>query len=192
MAVIDNTISKFIEKQLQAQHTQENNKEVIKLFYESQMTSNYKVEEQQLQSIIKHNITPATNCELKLFIYYKNKKLKNIVIRNKYHKPEEEFNVVYRYTCKIDGCNSSYIGYTEATLTERMRNHTQHGSIIKHLQENHSIMKRKTRELLESVEVIGRANTKNELLIMEALKIKEEKPKLNGQEEGRDRILKIF
>lgn len=192
MALIDNTIKKFLANKLRTEHNQENNKEVIKLFYENQMTSNYKVEEKQLQNIINQNIKPTPNTEIRLLIYYKNMKLKNIVMRNKYHKPEDDFNVVYRYTCKVDECHSSYIGYTEATLTERMRNHTQHGSIIKHLQERHNIAKQKTKELLECVQVIGRANNKSELLLMEAIKIKYDKPELNGQEEGRDRILKIF
>ena len=85
-----------------------------------------------------------------------------------------------------------YIGYTESTITERMRNHAQHGSIINHLRECHSISKIKTVELVKSVKILARGATKQELLILEALYIKEEQPSLNGQEEGRDRVLQIF
>ena len=113
-------------------------------------------------------------------------------MRNKYIKSTEQSNVVYQYTCQLDECNSSYIGYTQATISERMRNHGQQGSIIKHLREAHNINKQKTKTLMESVKVIGKAHTKQELLIMEALLIKMNHPKMNEQEEGRDRILHIF
>ena len=119
-------------------------------------------------------------------------KLKQLVINNKFHPPKEDFNVVYRYKCTQEECHSSYIGYTEATVKERMRNHAQNGSIIKHLREVHDIRKIATTEMMKSVEILARGNTKNELLILEALFIKELKPNLNEQEEGRDRILKIF
>ena len=47
-------------------------------------------------------------------------------------------------------------------------------------------------ELVNSVKILARGATKQELLILEALYIKEEQPSLNGQEEGRDRVLQIF
>ena len=101
---------------------------------------------------------------------------------------------IYQYTCDREECNSSqkYSGYTESTVTERMRNHAQHGSIINHLRECYSISKIKMVELLKSVKILARGAAKQELLILEALYIKEEQPSLNGQEEGRDRVLQIF
>ena len=190
-ALIDKTINSFINnKTIQANN--EDNSSTVKLFYQSQMCSNHKVEENQLHNILNKNLQPLPNNVIKLFIYYRNKKLKNLVMRNKYHKSDEQSSVVYQYKCQRDECNSSYIGYTQATLTERMRNHGQHGSIIKHLQDNHNIIKEKTKKLMESVQVIGKADTKNELLIMEAILIKEKRPQLNEQEEGRDRVLHIF
>jgi DNA-binding HxlR family transcriptional regulator len=193
MAVIDKITNEFIEKKICVTTTDEKN--TINLFYQNQMTSNYKMEEQRLQDIVTRNIISRNDNErVKLHIYYRNRKLKSLVIRNNPHKPADAFNVVYQYTCEHEECNSSstYIGYTEATLTERLRNHTQHGSIIKHLREKHGIRKMATKDLVKSVTVLGKANCRSDLLILEALLIKDFKPTLNEQEEGRDRILHIF
>ena len=196
MNLIEDTIKKFLDSKINNQQRQQDETcNSIKLFYQSQMTSNYKMEEQQIKEIIGKNIKPSNPAEdIKLHIFYRNKKLRNLVMRNRYHKTEEYHHVVYQYTCTLGECNSSqsYIGYTESTLTERIRNHGQHGSIIRHLREHHSIQRQKTTELLKNVKVIGRASTKQELLLLEALLIQQEKPSLNQQEEGRDRILNVF
>ena len=115
---------------------------------------------------------------------FSNNEQHHLIMNNKYCKLSEDFNVVNVYECMKEQCNSSpstYVGYTEATLTERMRNHGQHGSIIKHLQDRHSIVEEKTATLLQSVNIIARANNKRELLLWEALKIKELQPNLNSR-----------
>ena len=196
MNLIEDTIKKFLDAKINHQQRQQDEtSNSIKLFYQSQMTSNYKMEEQQIKEIVEKNIKPSNPAEdIKLHIFYRNKKLRNLVMRNRYHKTEDYHHVVYQYTCTLGECNSSqsYIGYTESTLTERIRNHGQHGSIIRHLREYHNIQRQKTTELLKNVKVIGRASTKQELLLLEALLIQQEKPSLNQQEEGRDRILNVF
>ena len=197
MALIDKTINQFLHKNLtNTDQSQPTSGHTIKMFFCNQMCSNYKIEETQLQKIIQNNLkTVREEDEIKLYIYYRNKKLKNLVMRNRYQPPMEDSHVVYKYTCTKEECNSSekcYIGYTEMTIKDRMRNHGQHGSIIEHLREEHSIQKVKTKELMESVTVIGRANTKQDLLLLEALHIKQNKPALNSQQEGRDRVLRIF
>ena len=155
------------------------------------MWSNYKIDEKQLTEIIKKNVKPVdSNVSINLNIFYKIRKLKNIIITNNPHKPTCRFNVVYQYTCNLGECNSlTYIGYTEQTLEERFR---QHQSVKKHIREIHNIARIKTSELLESVEILHRGRSKQELLVMEALFIADRKPPLNSQEEGRDRVLNIF
>ena len=54
----------------------ETEKTTIKLFYKNQMTNNYKQVENELKRIIDMTVTGKNNNEIKLFIYYKNKKLK--------------------------------------------------------------------------------------------------------------------
>ena len=62
---------------------------------------------------------------------------------------------------------------------------------MKHLLDVHNV-KMKPTDILKSVQILYKGRNRQELLIMEALFITERKPLLNNQEEGRDRILKIF
>ena len=72
-----------------------------------------------------------------------------------------------------------------------MRNHTQSGSILKHNIQAHG-HKITTNEILSNIEVLRQLNNKEDLIIAEALFIKEKNPSLNGQMEGAERILTIF
>ena len=74
---------------------QQTSDKTIKLFYRNQMTSCYKQTEKELQKIIRDNIKPSENTSnIKLRIYYKNRKLKNLFIKNNPNKPKDPFNVV--------------------------------------------------------------------------------------------------
>ena len=60
----------------------------------------------------------------KLRIYYKNKKLKNLFIKNNPHEPSEVSSIVYQYNC--DQSTSmvdkiSYIGHTTMTIKEKFK-----------------------------------------------------------------------
>jgi hypothetical protein len=192
MSIIDDTVRKFLQQKTAPNENNDGNGKQFIFYFQSQMSSNYKMEERHLQMIIAKNVRPVNvNDRIKLLIYYKNRKLKNVLIKNNPHRRTEEFNVVYQYTCNRGECNSlnKYVGYTEQTLSERFR---QHKSVQHHLKVAHGITRTSSKTLLESVSVLCRANSKQELLILEALCIKETKPTLNSQEEGRDRILRIF
>ena len=145
MKVIDNVVNKFISSKTSLEETR-NNSNNIELFYENQMWSNYKIDEKQVTEIIKKNVKPVdSNVSINLNIFYKIRKLKNIVIINNPHKPTCRFNAVYQYTCNKGECNSqTYIGYTEQTLEERFR---QHRSVKKHMRETHNIARIKTNRL---------------------------------------------
>ena len=101
------------------------------------------------------------------------------------------------YTCNKDGCNSSsnpkkYIGYTTCTLEERFRTHTQIGSIKNHLVTAHNINRIPKNELLEATTILRSCQLKRKLIMTEAILIKELKPSLNLQEEGCNKLIKIF
>ena len=52
----------------------------IKLFYVNQMWSNYKIDKKHLTEIIKKNVKPVdTEFSIQLNIFYKIRKLKNII-----------------------------------------------------------------------------------------------------------------
>ena len=67
----------------------------------------------------------------------------------------------------------------------------QHKSVKEHLNIVHD-KRFVSKEVLHSVEVLQHCDNKQDLLLYEALYIKERQPSLNSQEEGRDRVLSIF
>lgn len=164
-----------------------------KLFYKNQMTSNYKQEEQRLRKIIKEHVKSANDTtNIQLFIYYTNKKLSQLFLKNNQHK-KEFFNVVYMYTCDNDRCqpDQSYIGYTTSTLRQRMTFHAQNGSIKEHNNVQHN-KKSVTKDLLNNTKILGAFPNKQELIIAEALMIKQHKPTINSQQEFSSTTLHIF
>lgn len=197
MKIIDAEISKFMNRNQQnEERTTNDNNNVIPLFFRNQMSSQYKQEEKNIRKIIQDHISPTdNNTSVKLQIFYKNKKLRNLFIKNNPHRPTkgDTSHVVYKYICPKEECQPSisYVGYTECTLTDRLRNHTQQGSILAHNQQAHSI-KMKTQELLQHTIIERKFTEKEDLIIAEALIIKEQKPTLNAQKEGEVRVLLIF
>lgn len=55
----------------------------LKIFFESQMTGSYNLTEKELRKIIAHNVRITdSNVELELLIYYRNRKVKSLFIKN--------------------------------------------------------------------------------------------------------------
>ena len=161
------------------------------------MCSNYKTEEKQLTAIISKYVKPVDDDhQVALRIFYKNKSLRNMLIRNRTSPTNQISNrdhVVYQYTCNLEGCNASqYIGYTTCKIDERFRNHAQTGSIKKHHVEKHGARRVAKNDLIESTSILRSCQSKGRLRMTEAILIKELKPTLNSQDEGCERLLKIF
>ena len=84
-----------------------------------------------------------------------------------------------------------YIGYTQTSLKQRATRHAQHGSILTHNIQTHQ-HKIKTNEILENTTILYKSQFKQELLLAEALYIKQLNPYINAQREGLFAILQIF
>ena len=119
------------------------------------MHSRYKQEEETLRKVVNKHVKPLANVRMKLLIYYKNRTVANLFVRNNPHRlnPEQRSNVVYRYTCKAEECHASeiYIGQTTTSLKQKMTTHTQKESIKNH---NHDKQQRRLHasEILLDVE----------------------------------------
>ena len=125
--------------------------------------------------------------------------MKSLYIKNNIHNNKEiasEHHVVYQYTCNRGDCNvthPSYIGYTTCSINNRFKMHTQNSSSIKkHLQELHNINTIKTADLIPHVKILHKSADRRNLILTEAIYIKQERPNLNAQNEGSEKILKIF
>ena len=195
MQVINTIVNSFMSKITSTDTPQPPPSEIppVQFFYRNQMSSQYKQEERNLQRIINRCVVPRNDARMQLHIYYKNKKLRSLFIKNNPHASKDH-HVVYKYTCAITSlCQQDkyYIGYTTTTLKQRMTMHAQKGSILEHATETHDYRIR-TAEILENITNLFHSPDKQELEIAEALLIKEKKPTLNNQREGECRILKIF
>ena len=197
MKIIETECSKFMRKHIDLSKDESQvlptPNTPINLFFRNQMNSQYKQDDFNLKNIISDHVTPAPGKTVNLHIYYKNRKLQQLFIKNNPHRSTDESHVVYRYTCPREECqpSKSYIGYTTNPLKLRMTTHAQNGSIISHQTETHD-HRAPTRELLDATKIIFRSAEASELKIAEALYIKLEGPILNNQREGETRILKIF
>ena len=109
---------------------QKTNVETYTIYYKNQYSTAYKTDERILKHIIKTN-THCNNPEdkLKFTVYYKNRYISSLFMRNNSAKPTPTFqqtNLVYEYKCLLGDCehqNSSYIGLTTNTLSRRLTLH---------------------------------------------------------------------
>jgi hypothetical protein len=192
IGIIDQEIRKYLDRKFNVSTVRVNN-DNITLFYRNQYTSNFKADERNLKRILLRNVqSQDPSKELKLLIYYRNRKVRSLFIKNKMYNSNAMDRVVYQYTCNKSGCNSaSYIGYTTCALAKRFYMHVQTGAIRKHNANIHS-QKPLTRELLQTTTVIYRGYGKQDLTIAEALFIKQHRPSINQQDEGYVRVLNLF
>ena len=194
MKIIESEISKFLDRKISQHKEITEYRAEIQLYYQGQMHPHYKQEENNLNKIVRDNVTIETDTNLKISTYYKNKKLSNLFIKNNVHRDKERHCVVYKYICEgVERCQPPqfYIGVTTTSLRQRATSHAQTGAIqLHHLNEHQNRIK--TDEILNNTETLFYSTDKSELLIAEALFIKSNNPPLNRQHEGDTRILKIF
>ena len=168
-----------------------------KIYYCNQMTDGYRVDERVLRDIISVN----TSCvkaeeDLKLIIYYKNKKTRNFIMRNNLNQTPllQCTRTIYEYVCPDEDCKpqgSSYIGHSLTTLSRRLTMHKQNGAILEHVRDVHKTDL--TREnIVNNTKIIRRINDPIRLQIAESLLIKKHRPIINRQDTGFTRKLQLF
>ena len=132
---------------------------------------------------------------LKLRIYYKNRTVSNLFIKNNPHckSPEQRSHVVYRHTCNAEECYSSktYVGQTTTTLKQRMTTCALNGQINTHnLEENQQRLR--AADILACIDVLHTAQYRQELVLAKALLIKKLQPLINSYQEGEVEVLSNF
>ena len=191
-SLVDKEIQQFLSRKFEPNINMDQPNNEVFFYYRNQMSSQYKQEERNIRKIVNNHISsPSSN--IRLHVYYKNKKLSQLMIRNNIHPNTTNSHVVYKYTCNHEECQplQYYIGYTTTALKQRLTCHTQQGSIREHHLSHHGNRIR-TADLMEHIEILHRSQEKQELIIAEAILIKQNSPKMNNQREGETRVLKIF
>ena len=171
------------------------------LYYQNFMNSKHKEDERVLKNIMKDNVILKNKEDrLKLVVYYKNLKTRNLVMRNNMMKKPRELsktNVIYEFQCKKGDCEhlpprrKQYSGLTTNTLSRRLSFHLQNGAIRHHFETKHEL-KITRKEIVNWTRVKYQLRDTNRLEILEALIINAEDPELNRQDTGKTRILKLY
>ena len=90
----------------------------INIFYNNQMSNSHKTDERVLKEIVLRNVSCVNNNdERKLIIYYKNKRVNQLVMNNNQTKKTDSLqqtNVIFEFSCPKEDCkllqNIKYIG----------------------------------------------------------------------------------
>ena len=159
----------------------------INLYYRNYMSAAHKVDERVLQDTISDCVRCTNpNDRINLRIYYKNKKTRELVMRNNTLSDGNKLkrsNVVYQFTCPHEDCrlhSASYIGSTTTTLTRRLTMHLREGSPKEHMHQNHDTLLTRT-QLVNNTRIIAASDNPVRLRILEALHIREKTPAINKQ-----------
>ena len=102
-------------------------------------------------------------------MYYKNRKVKNLFIKNNATKCKDDYNVLYMYSCNKVPCNATqtcYIGHTTTSVKERIK---QHSSIKRHHRETH--FENITGSIILDISILAKTSNKIDLILLEALLI---------------------
>ena len=135
-----------------------------------------------------HSNTRPTqdNVKIKVQIYYKSRKIHNLVMKNNLTKNDDKLkrtNVIYKYSCPDEDCllrKTDYIGLTTTTLSRRLTMHLRDGAPHDHTtQTHHRHITRK--DLTDNTSILTMCNNRRRLHVLEALFIRKEKPRLNKQ-----------
>ena len=162
---------------------------VCEIFYLNQFSDNYKIDENALRKIIKNHVCQIET-KIKLSIYYKSRKISNLIMKNNLSENRishgDRSHVIYEFTCSLGECMStknSYIGMTKCTLRERLSKHKQRGSIYNHLFTKHGCQL-ETNDLLDNTKILYSCKSGENIFTYEALHIKKLKPTLNTISNG--------
>jgi len=196
---LDEEIKEFLNKRFINHSNQNERKNSIKLYYCNQMNEAYATDERVLRQIIRDNVQCCnTEDRLDLVIYYKNKKVSNLIMKNNLtqdNRTLKRTNVIYKFSCPIEDCvlqnNANYIGMTRTTLSRRLTMHLQSGNIKTHMRDKHN--SNLTREqLVSNTSIINHDPDFKRLQICEAILIMENNPSINVQITPTSQILTLF
>ena len=192
---IDFEIQKFLNK-VHSPGEPRNGTTDISIFYLNQMHRNYKLDERIIKEIITNNVVTANNSNrLKFIIYYQNKRASNLVMCNNPNpKPPtlQQSGLVYMFKCALPHSKvESYIGLTQAKLSDRLIAHTYNGAIRQHFIDHHGTAPSRP-QLTDNTSILMKAPDRYRLLIKEALLISKFSPSINRQYNDFNNTLKLF
>ena len=113
------------------------------------MTQSHRTDEKVLREIIHRNVKCNDEDKLRLIIYYKSKRSKQLIMKNNSTRKEVDLpqtNILHEYSCPQDDCRLlqtvKYIGMTLTAFSRRITMYIQSGVIEIHMREAHITLTR--------------------------------------------------
>ena len=181
---VDSEISYLLERHFHSR-AKDSDRSVCNLYYRNYMNSAYTTDERTLKQIISRNVKATGENKVRLQIYYKSLKSKNLFMKNNPAKKEtlKRTNVVYKFSCPNEDCrlrSVDYIGVTTTTLSRRLTMHLADGAPKEHMEREHNTQLTR-RTLTQNTTIIASTHDTRKLGVLEALLILEQAPILNRQ-----------
>ena len=161
---------------------EDSNDESVILYAQLFNLSKFKTDKKRLNQIVASHVKPTNeNSSLSVVVYYRPRKISSQFSTRVRSDGVGRANVVYSFSCNEDACNASYIGYTAQTLANRIKQHKyQSSSICKHYMHDHDKMPPRSFDTFANCfEIIFSSDEVRILKIVEAIKIKADKPIIN-------------
>ena len=183
---IDREIKLFMERVTANEPRASQTGQMIHLYYKNHMSTAYKVDERVIRDIIQNNVICINTADqLRLTIYYQNRKTSQLLIRNSPTCSDDlkRTNVVYQFACPHEDCrlrNVNYIGVTTTSLSRRLMMHLREGAPHDHMAQHHNA-KLTRKQLTDNTSIIKSHPCAARLIIHEALLIRDHNPSLNKQ-----------
>ena len=148
----------------------------------------------EIRSIVQSHVkTSLPNGSVKVITYYRPYKLSSQFTTRSRCDRMERCGVVYSFKCPMDSCNELYYGHTTQHLSNRVKQHRYvTSSIAKHLHNDHNMPVPAYETFKNCFDIIYSSTESIRIKIVEALKIKADRPFINVKYDVLNTLLKLF
>ena len=178
-----------------AQKSKDKEDEDDVVFYlELHNLSNFIAGGKQIKSIINSHVTTSSPGKaVRVVTYYRPYKMSRKFSTRSRCEDVNRSSVVYSFQCPEQACNAMYYGHTTQTLSNRIKQHRYvSSSIAQHFHKDHDKAVPAVDNFAKCFDIIFSSSESIRIKIVEALKIKIDKPLINVKYDVSNTLLKLF
>ena len=192
--LVEDIITQKLDNMTNTESINTEQRDDIRFFVALRNVPKFVTETRRLKEILnEHVITTDPHKEVKIQTYYRPYKLAGNFSTRSRPSAMEKSGVVYSFKCKELGCQAQYIGHSTQTLLNRIKQHRYRTSgIYKHYEKDHGKAVPVLEEFKANFCIVYASDEPIRIKIVEALKIKCEKPFINAKYDGINSLLKLF
>ena len=156
--------------------------------------SNFASGTKEIRTIITDHVkTSLPTSSIRVVTYYRPYKLGSQLSTRSRCDGVDKSGVVYSFKCPLTTCHAVYYGHTTQTLSSRIKQHRYvSSSITKHFNNDHDMAVPNYNELMQCFSIEFSSNEPIQIKIVEALKIKIDRPYINVKYDVMNNLLKLF